>query len=897
MNILAQTAPPSTPAKAPEAAPATPAPAPAAPKEAPKADAAPAPASAPATPTPPPAPAAPKEAPKADATPAPAAPATPTPAPAAPTEAPKAGEPTATISVPTEATPAKEEGSATVPSEVVFTIGVVLMALFLWYFATESTRRKRLIGSFLAVAVTAGCLWFYDSLGIRKGIEIQGGIAMTIKIDPGKDEKGEVKAVTPAAQQQAIKVLQRRLDAMGTQEMAITPQGEDRIFLEIPGVGEERRKEIEDIISKVARLDFSVVHQDQFLVQQVVSGSHVEPGWRALPYAKEVDKDGNELPSRGYELVKLRPDMAGKHVSAAHYFYGPEGDSISVSFDSEGASIMGALTQTNVQRQLAIIMDGEILSAPVINEPFSSGCLITGNFTQETASALASALENPLENPIRIESSNIISPTMGKETIRQGVLAGVAGLCLTLIFISIYYRFSGLVALLGLAINGVMIFGAMALFKFTLTLPGIAGIILTIGVAIDANVLIYERLREELAAGKSLEGAIKTAYEKAFSAILDSNLTSLFTAVILFLVATGTVKGFAITLTIGILASLFSALLVTRVCFSWAIDSGFTKKLSFMDLTPKRFFDFLGYSRVCLMASIGAVIASLILVPIIDPRGVDLKGGDKLEIHDTAGLTVDKIKEILDQADIGRSPIIQSQSPVGAEGEFFSIRSEFGTAPKVIESLEKGLGHPLGETTTESIGSAVGSELLRTSAIALGLGLLAIMLYVTVRYEFAFALGAIAALIHDLVIVCGVLALTGQEVSLITVGALLTIAGYSINDTIVIFDRVREGLATKRGDVKDVMNHSLNATLGRTILTGVTTLLTVLTLLIFAGSALANFAFTLLIGIIIGTYSSVFVASPIVLWWVKRTGTNLRREVLDTEAAKVVTGPGTAPAA
>lgn len=910
MNMLAQTAP--TPPPAAPAPPAPPSPSPAAPSaggEAPKA------APAAVAPSPPAAPAAPQEAPPTPAAPAAAkdtppveAPAAPTPAaPAAPKEAPPvvaspapAAAPasaTGTVSVPAPGGTAPEEGAGSVPSEVVFVIGVFLMGMFLWYFGTESARRKRVIGSFLAVAVAAGCLWFYDSLGIRKGIEIQGGIAMTIKIDPGKDEKGEVRPVTPAAQQEAIKVLQRRLDSLGTQELTISAQGEDRIFLEIPGMGEERRKEIEGLLSKVARLDFSVVHPDRFLVQQVVAGSHVEPGWRALPYVAEADADGKPLPSRGHELVKLRPDMAGKHVTSAHYFYGPEGDSISVSFDSEGAGIMAALTQANVNRQLAIIMDGEVLSAPVINEPFSNGCLITGNFTQESATALASALENPLENPIRIESSNIISPTMGEETVRQGVMAGVAGLTLTLLFIVFYYRFSGLVALVGLTVNGVMIFGAMALFKFTLTLPGIAGIILTIGVAIDANVLIYERLREELQAGKALEGAVKNAYEKAFSAIMDSNLTSLFTSVILFMVATGTVRGFAITLTIGILSSLFSALVVTRVCFGWAVETGFCKKLTSLNMAPKRFFDFFAHSRACLTFSLIAVVASLIAVPLIDPRGVDLKGGDKLEIRSVEGLSVEKIAGILEGADIGRKPIIQSQSPVGAEGEFFSVRSDFGTAPKVIEAIEKGAGVKLTDTTTESIGSAVGNELLRTSAIAMALGLLAILIYVTVRYEFAFAFGALAALIHDLIVTCGFLAITGQEISLITVSALLTIAGYSINDTIVVFDRVREGLATKRGEVKDVMNFSLNATLSRTMLTGLTTLLTVVTMLVFAGSSLSNFALTLLVGILYGTYSSIWVASPIVLWWVKRTGTNLRREVLDTEAARVATGPGTAPAA
>ncbi|MCB1080088.1 MAG: hypothetical protein KDM64_19865, partial [Verrucomicrobiae bacterium] len=194
----------------------------------------------------------------------------------------------------------------------------------------------------------------------------------TIKIEPGDE-----RAVTPQAQQQAIKVLQRRLDSLGTSDVSISPQGEDRIFLQIPGVGEEKRKDIENTLAKVAKLDFSLTHQNRFLAQQVVAGSHVEPGWKALPYAPEADKDGNPMPSRGYELVKIKPDMPGKHVTSASAFFGPEGESISVSFDSEGSNIMAALTQGNVNRQLAIIMDNEILSAPNINEPFSSGCLIT----------------------------------------------------------------------------------------------------------------------------------------------------------------------------------------------------------------------------------------------------------------------------------------------------------------------------------------------------------------------------------------------------------------------------------------------------------------------------------------------------------------------------------------
>ncbi len=775
-----------------------------------------------------------------------------------------------------------ESAASGVSSQMVFLLGLGLLGLFIYYFATESTRRRRIAGTALAVFITGLCLWLYGSLGMEKGIELQGGVSMQIKIMPGED-----KSVNPTAQQQVIDVLNKRLNDLGTGEVILAPQGEDGVFLQMPGVGQEKLKEIETILEQVAKLEFSIVHpQSSYMAQLVASGGQVIPGYESLPYKADFDKEGNELPTR-YGLVKLKRDMEGENVASAGYFYGESAHSISVSFTGPGAKIMGPLTKENVNQPLAIIMDDVIISSPVINEPFSNGCSITGDFTQEEALALASALENPLENPIEIEYSNFISPTMGAATVQQGIMAGVAGLALTLLFILIYYRFAGILALLGLCISIVIIFGTMALFQFTLTLPGIAGIILTIGVAIDANVLIYERLREELAAGKSLKAAIDTAYEKAFSAIIDANITTLITAIILYSLAAGTVKGFAITLIIGIFATLFSSLLVTRVCFNWATETNFLKKLSFMNLVPEHAIDFLGKRKVSLIGSTIALLLSLLIVPMMDPRGVELKGGDSITIQSAEGLSVEKITESLADLDLGAQPLIQVQHPVGTDNEFFLIRAPDNTASQIEAQIQEDLGVDLNDTTVSSVGSAVGQSMLVSSGIALLIGIFAILIYVTLRFEFAFALGAIAALFHDLIVVAGITTLIGQEFTLITVGAFLTIAGYSINDTIVVFDRVREGLATKRGDVKDVMNYALNKTLGRTLLTSVTTLITVVVLFLFGGPGLRNFALTLIFGVIVGTYSSIFIAAPIVLWWAKRSGTNLRREVLDTEQSKV----------
>jgi len=314
-----------------------------------------------------------------------------------------------------------------------------------------------------------------------------------------------------------------------------------------------------------------------------------------------------------------------------------------------------------------------------------------------------------------------------------------------------------------------------------------------------------------------------------------------------------------------------------------------------MDFIPKKSIDFLGQGRPWIIGSLTLIVISIIAVFVIDPRGVELKGGDSITIRtDDKAVTKERVIASIAALDLGAEPIVQEQRAVGDGGTFFLVRSPDNTADQIQEHLKTDLGINLDDTTVSSVGSAVGKSMLMKSAIAMGLGMLVILAYVTLRYEFSFALGAIVALVHDVVVALGIATLMGQELSLITVGALLTIAGYSINDTIVIFDRVREGLQTKRGDVKDIMNYSLNQTLGRTILTSATVLFTVIVLLLFGGPGLRSFAVVLLIGMVAGVYSTLFVASPIVLWWAKKTGTNLRRAVLDTEQSKIEAAGGPA---
>jgi len=452
-------------------------------------------------------------------------------------------------------------------------------------------------------------------------------------------------------------------------------------------------------------------------------------------------------------------------------------------------------------------------------------------------------------------------------------LAGLVGLALSFSFILIYYRFAGLVASVALIVNLVLLFGIMTMFNFVLTLPGIAGIILTIGMAVDANVLIYERLREELATGKPLSVALTAAYDRGFSAIFDSNVTTLITALILFWKATGPVKGFAVTLTIGIVASMFSALLVTRNCFNWAIASGVLKRVKMSNLIKATNFDFLSKRRLSLGISALVILLSVSVFAVRGGNnfGIDFKGGDLLVLEAQKKVDEGDVRAALRQIDLEES-VVQTEKS-GAK-EFLTIRSAPGTSDRIEKLLdEKFPEAKFRVEQNDKVGKLIGGELARNSLIALSLGIIGIFIYVAARFEFAFALAAIIALLHDVILTIGAFALFGRELSLIIVGAVLTIAGYSINDTIVVFDRIREGMRrSDTGSLQSIMNRAINETLGRTILTGGTTVLSTFALYFLGGPVLHDFAFTILVGIFVGTYSSIFVASPIVLWWSRWAG-------------------------
>jgi SecD/SecF fusion protein len=770
-----------------------------------------------------------------------------------------------------------------------FFVGLGLLILFGWYFATDQGMRKRLLATTLMVLLvlfSLATIWPPEKK-IALGLDIQGGTSFLIRLEGGDKE------ISKATLDQAVEVIRKRVDYFGGGEPVITPVGEDRILVQIPGLDTAKIQEARDQLSRVAKLEFRLVYPDNGeRVRGIDEGKEViPPDYRIEIY--KMHAAPNQKPREERLLVKKKADLGGNRVSASNAYYGNEGWAVQLKFDGEGATQFGKITEAHVNHRFAIVLDGVIQSAPVIRTAIYGGdAVISGSFSEQEARGLASVLENPLQTPVHIEEERSVSPTLGMDSIRASVAAGLMGLVITLLCVIIYYRLAGLIAGLTLIINLVLLMGALTMFSFVLTLPGIAGIILTIGLSVDASVLIYERLREELALGKTLKVAVQTAYEKAFSSIFDANVTTLITAAILFWKASGPIKGFAISLTLGILASLFTALIVGRNAFSWMVDTGRLKEIKMLHLISSKNINFLGKGFLACMLSLALLIAGGTAFYIRGDKnfGVDFRGGDLVTLSTTHDISIHQVRETLKPLNLEDALIQQSQQ--GGKN-YITIRSAINTSEKIEKQVIQSLpAEGFKVERSERVGALVGGELAKNSLIALGLGILGILIFVTMRFELSFAVGAIVALLHDVLITVGVFSLLGRELTLTMVGAVLTIAGYSINDTIVVYDRIREGLASgRRGSIEQIMNESINQTLSRTILTSTVTLIPILCLFFFGGAVLRDFSLAIIIGVVVGTYSSIFIASPIVLWWTRARGggsSSLRKEVIQTKSS---TGP------
>lgn len=713
----------------------------------------------------------------------------------------------------------------------------------------------------------------------------------------------EVDFIKKNAVIQSLEIIRNRIDQFGVAEPVIIRQGADEIVVQLPGVKDPERAL--SLIGQTAQLEFKLLDEESGvdpwqLISQAQSSGKWQPGesrkklnlalQNALPQGTEIYFERNINPQTGAEtktplLIKNQVMMTGEMVKNAQVRVGGNFNEPYVGLDltGRGGKIFGQVTEKNVGKRFAIILDEVVRSAPVIREKILGGSAqISGNFTYEEATDLAIVLRvGALPAPVEIIQNLTVGASLGKDSIDKGLMSGLLGTVLVLVFMMVYYRLSGVIANLGLVLNIFLLFAGLAALGATLTLPGIAGIILSIGMAVDANVLIFERMREEFAIGKSVKSGVEGGYDKAFWTIIDSQVTTLITALALFLFGTGPIKGFAVTLSLGITFNLVSTLFGTRLVYDILHSKRLLKPIKFFQFikTPK--FDYMAMKKITF--PISGVLVLLGLIAFIQIArgnanlGVDFTGGTLVQYHADKPFSLQEVRKVLGENGLGDVNLQQVENENRLIVRLKKSEETVSNLGKQIAGIfnenlpEKGF---LMESQ-EAIGSSI-SEVLRNKALqAIAISLCGVILYLAMRFDLSFGFAAAIATFHDVLVVLGVCWLLNIEITLLIVTALLTLAGYSLNDSVVVFDRIRENMkkseqsGSKGMTLPNTINLSINEVISRTIVTTLTTALVLAALFFMGGTVIHDFSFALLVGLLIGTYSSVFVASPLLSLWKK----------------------------
>ena len=704
-----------------------------------------------------------------------------------------------------------------------------------------------------------------------------GAVTTDLMISEGDDQSFRISLselalaeLTNRTMAQTLEIVRRRIDEAGTREPNIQRQGERRVLIQVPGVGSA--EELLDLLGKTAKLTFHDVKG---------FGADAEnpgPGEIVLP-----DTETGEL-----YLLDERAILSGENLVDAQLGFHHENNLpvVNFRFDTTGARIFAEYTARNVGRLFAVVLDGEVITAPRIQSAILGGSgFIEGNFTAESATNLSILLRSgALPASLDVIEQRTVGPDLGADSIAAGKAATILAFLLVLFYMAISYGRFGLFANVALVVNVALIFGVLSLIGATLTLPGIAGLVLTIGMAVDANVLIFERIREELRNSKGVSKAIERGYEQAFSAIIDANITTLIAAVILFAMGSGPVKGFAVTLGIGIVTSVFTATLLTRLIvtqwLSWARPK--TLKIEMFRLVPqKTSIRFLGLRRLAAVAS-GCLVAGSVVLAIVAGLnfGIDFRGGTLLMTRTVEPVEVSAYRDVLDELQLGDVAVTEISSTaqaIGAEDVHNDILiriEQQGENPELenaqIVETKAALEVAFPDITflaTEAVGAKVSAELLQAGVLAVALAVLAVLMYIWLRFEWQFGVGAVVALVHDVALTIGVFSILQIEFNLAIIAAVLTIVGYSLNDTVVVYDRVRENLRKyKKMSLGDLLDLSVNETLSRTVMTSVTTLVALVSMFLLGPSVILGFTFAMIWGIVIGTYSSIFIAAPLLMW-------------------------------
>ncbi len=744
-----------------------------------------------------------------------------------------------------------------------------------------------------------------DFPNLEAKIESETGSFPRITLNLSSDQ---VDSINKNAVNQALEIIRNRIDQFGVAEPVIVRQGNDEIVVQLPGVKDPKRAL--KLIGETAQLEFKLVYEDKDIDLDNLINKAIQDGqWQNGDYQGEGRRRLNralqgKLPPNTeiyFEkrinnetkkevvtplLIKTPIMMTGDMVQDAQPQIGGTYNEpyVSLNLTGRGGKVFGEVTEKNVNKRFAIILDDIVKSAPVIRERILGGrAQISGNFTYEEASDLAIVLRvGALPAPVKIIQNLTVGASLGQDSIHKGLVAGLVGTALVIVFMIFYYRFSGIIANFGLVLNVLWLFAGLAAFSATLTLPGIAGIILSIGMAVDANVLIFERMREEFALGKTARSGIEAGYDKAFSTIVDSQVTTLVTSFALFLFGTGPIKGFAITLSLGIVFNLIATLFGTRLVYDFIhYRGGFKKSLKFFQVVGATSFNFMRWRPVSFTVSGILVLCGLLgFVQILRGQanlGIDFSGGTMLQFQTTKDYTLKEVRSALKASGLENAEL---QNVLNEHRLIVKVKKSEEEVGSLTAAVSQALHDKMPDQnfTLESqaeIGSSISAALRDKAMLAIFISLIGVIAYLAVRFNFSYGVAAAAATFHDVLAVVGICWILNVEMTLLIVTALLTLAGYSLNDTVVVFDRIRENRGKKAaGRLKtesftDLVNLSINEVLSRTIITVLTTLLTVLSLYIWGGTVIHDFSFALLAGMVVGTYSSIFVASPILLLWQK----------------------------
>ncbi|MDR1457407.1 MAG: protein translocase subunit SecD [Puniceicoccales bacterium] len=704
-----------------------------------------------------------------------------------------------------------------------------------------------------------------DSKGkIKQGLDLKGGVSCVLKIDDSKFENLGTSEKTEQLNK-AIDIIRQRIDGFGVSEPLLRVFGKNCIEIQLPGISIKDNPEIVDTIKKPAKLEFKLLHPT--LVPK--SKSERGPiGYEVLVFEGDHGNNGEEK----YAFVKRIPDMTGSMVKHAGVVVGQYGEyEISLTMTEEGARCFEKVTAANINRRLGIVLDGKLYSAPSIRSAITSGrANINGNFSQRNAFELSNILNNPLEFELKFVELSEIGPSLAEDARIGSLRAMLIGTIVVAAFMLIFYHTAGIVSLIAVMANIVIILGVMATIGGTLTLPGIAALVLTIGMAVDANILIFERIREELLSGKPLKAALAAGHEKAFSTVLDANLTTLLTAIILIYFGVGPVKGFGVILAIGIFATMFGALVLSKGLLEFLVEKDLVKKLIPDFRIKPTSFDFLKHIK--LIAGIYTIVAlaCIVVTAFRDTKiyGIDFTGGDEITITFEKKIPISEINKLASEHGMGEVTSVYQKS-MADNSEILRIQTPEGQGTKFFDHLSNHFqdSKPFLVRKTE-IGASVGQGTKLNALISVMLSMVGIMIYVAFRFETGYGIGAVISTIADVAMTILIYLALGHQISAPMIASILMVVGYAINDTIIVFDRIREELKiNKSKTLKDIINLSINRTLSRTILTSTSTFLAALALYVFGSGVVVDFALVFSMGVIVGTFSSIFIASPVFYAW------------------------------